>query len=58
MPDILEVFPELSDTDASAIAYAFERWWETDSASLSTDERRAALVGFAAGWIKRPTSDF
>lgn len=58
MEHILEVFPELSDTAAAAIAHAFQNFWMNDQSKLGASDERAAIIGFAAGWIARPTSDF
>lgn len=58
MFEIMEAFPKLSDTEASAIYFEFERWWNEGSASLSSDEWHAAMIGFAAAWIRRAGSDF
>ena len=54
---IQDAFPQLDDTACAAIAHAYHRWTlETDA--ISPDEERAAIIGFAAGWINRPASDF
>jgi hypothetical protein len=58
MYEIMLHFPDLKETDASAIAFEFEKWWETACEKFTADERETVMVGFAAGWIKRPTSDF
>lgn len=58
MDEIREAFPQLSDTEAAAIAFEFNRWWNEDSASLSSEDHRGAIIGFAAAWIRRPGSDF
>jgi hypothetical protein len=58
MFEIMEAFPKLSEIDAAAIAHEFEQWWNSGSESLASDDRPGALIGFAAGWIRRPVSDF
>lgn len=56
---LLETFPKLDDTAAAAIAHAFHQWWENGPTGLlSGEDEEAALVGFAAGWLARPDSDF
>lgn len=58
MSEIMEAFPQLDDTAAATIYRAFNQWWTASSESLSSDEQRAAMIGFAAGWINRPASDW
>jgi hypothetical protein len=56
MFEILAQFPDLKDTDAAAIEFEFNKWWNTKDYTI--DLREPMMIGFAAGWINRPTSDF
>lgn len=56
MDDILAAFPQLDDTAAAAIAYAFNQWWlnQADGLLAYDDDHKGAIIGFAAGWLARP----
>lgn len=49
-----ENFPQLSDTAAAAIVYAFTQWQADWSDFRLADCEDEALIGFAAGWLARP----
>lgn len=53
---LLAHFPELNETAAAAIVYAFNQWWATalDIDPDNFDEERLAVIHFAAGWLRRP----
>jgi hypothetical protein len=58
---LLAEFPQLDDTATATIYRAFNEWWLSNNSGLDTsnsDDERIACLGFAAGWIKRPTSDW
>jgi hypothetical protein len=58
MEEILKAFPELDENAAAAIAHEFDKWMIGRGHELVPFDDAAAIVGFAAGWLRRPTSDF